>query len=269
MARDNEYSILLQGGLGNQLFGWAAAIALSQKNGGSATVKSDLLKKGQYQLNKYLNAPNVSLRHKHLNFPRSKNFYEQDYTYDQRFRDISSGLTLNGYFQSWKYFDDYQFLIRNTFTKLADTSQEYKLVLDQLKIMPFTALHIRRGDYINLHDYHGLTSREYFERARELILERDNTQKIVVFSDDVAIAKELVDWGDLYLGPSDVVCPVETLDLMSRATNIVGSNSSFSWWGAYLRDDNHGLRIMPRPWFSNPNLNDRDLLPKTWITLGI
>ena len=269
MSEKVNYRILLQGGLGNQLFGWAAALSLAKKNNGTVQVSEKYLKPNQYQLGKYLFAPEIIDQSKLGHFYQIKSFREKDFTFDNRFSHINKSATLKGYFQSWKYFEHCQEYIRENVSTILNPSSQYDGLLSQLEKEPFTAIHIRRGDYVGLTSYHGLTSKQYYLRAKRIISTYQNSQKVVVFSDDIPAAKDVVDWGDTYIGKEDLQDSVETLDLMSRARNIVGSNSSFSWWGAYLRDNGSGLRIMPRPWFADPRLNDRDLLCPNWITVGI
>lgn len=269
MSQKSKYTILLQGGLGNQLFGWAAALSLARKNSGTAQVSQRLLQAGKYELAKYIFEPQVIEEKKRFTFQQQKIFEERDFRFDERFNSINEGVTLRGFFQSWKYFSDCQSYIRQTFSAISNTSNQYEKLLGQLDREPYTAIHVRRGDYVGLTNYHGLTSREYYSKAKEILSKYQNAQKVVVFSDDIHAAKDVVDWGDLYIGKHELENSAETLDLLSRAMNLVGSNSSFSWWGAYLRDNENGVRIMPRPWFANPDLNERDLLCASWITLGI
>jgi hypothetical protein len=269
VSRKPIFTILLQGGLGNQLFGWAAAESLALKNNGTVEFSRRFLQPGQFELSKYTCAPGPSEENSGAFRIRTKVFKEKDFRFDERFNGINSDATLKGYFQSWKYFSEYQDHIRQKFSKISNTSQKYESFLRELRREPYTAIHIRRGDYVNLTNYHGLTSSEYFTKAKDVLAKYRNAEKVVVFSDDIDAAKDVVDWANLYIGKHDLENSVETLDLMSRATNFVGSNSSFSWWGAYLKDNNSGVRIMPRPWFANSDLNDRDLLLPSWLTLGI
>ena len=269
MSQKNSYTIMLQGGLGNQLFGWAAAMSLALKNNGTAQVSNKLLKFSNYELGKYTHEPKIADKNIMFFLNRFNSFKEKDFRFDDRFQQLTKGVTLRGYYQSWKYFDHCKDEIRKTFTAISNISIQYENLLKQLQSEPYTAIHVRRGDYVGLKSYHGLTTREYFSSARAIVSKQDNTQKVVVFSDDIHSAKEVVDWGDVYIGKNDLENPVETLDLLSRGENIIGSNSSFSWWGSYLRDTESGIRIMPRPWFANPDLNERDLLCPSWITLGI
>jgi hypothetical protein len=196
-------------------------------------------------------------------------FNEKDFRFDDRFESISKPVILNGYFQSWKYFAKCEDFIKHTFTNLLNPSHVYLKLLNQLSSEPYTAIHVRRGDYVGLTDYHGLTSKDYFLRANKIIGKYSNSDKTVVFSDDIESARKVVGWANLYIGHETLSSAVETLDIMSRAKNLIGSNSSFSWWSAYLRDDGSGVRILPRPWFANQNINDRDLLCENWISVGI
>lgn len=270
MTSDIEYSVQLQGGLGNQLFGWAAATSLALRNHGLVSVSTSLLKPDQYQLGSYVSEPSIcSSKLRMFKFKQPYKFTEHDFRFDIRFNNISRPVVLNGYFQSWKYFEGYEDLIKQKFTELLNPSKEYSDCLKSLTAEPFTAIHVRRGDYVGLTDYHGLTSRAYYQNATDIVSKYANSSKIVVFSDDLDAARKVVDWGDQYIGSEQISSAPETLDLLSHAKNLIGSNSSFSWWGAFLRDDESGVRIFPRPWFANKDLNERDLLRINWISIGI
>lgn len=270
-------TVRIQGGLGNQMFGWAAGFSLAKANKASLILDLTLMKKGQFALNEFLldkfgttyskvNSPRL---HRYPPFRKNFDFFEKDFKFDARFNSLEPNVRLNGYFQSWKYFENYDAEIRFQLNTLSEPSKEFSGWIDYFGTRDFLAIHIRRGDYMNLTSFHGLTTREYYERAIKLIKSLHNNLEIVVFSDDIGLAKQIIEKDAIYIGPSDLKSPNENILLMSRAYSIIGSNSSFSWWAAWLNDKEDSLNIFPRPWFTENKINTIDLLKPSWITLGI
>lgn len=270
----NSVTIRIQGGLGNQLFGWATAYALSSRINSELLIDKTLLKRGQYELDNY-NLPSHSIldqkiskkwidkiRHNPLHFK------ESSFTYDTSILNCKKGTILDGYFQSWKYFDDYKGNIAKILSANREFSEEFVNLFNYISQEETIAIHIRRGDYIDLTQYHGLTSAAYFEKAFLNAKSLTSATRAVVFSDSKSIAEQVFPNADKYIGPEDLKSSSETLDLMSRCSGIIGSNSSFSWWAAYIRDSESRPCIFPRPWFTETSLDTRDLLMPHWLTLG-
>jgi Glycosyl transferase family 11 len=266
-------SVELQGGLGNQLFGWAAGFALSKKMNLDLTLNTSNLIARRYELDAFRLSEKVKLSNTKENRIRRINladnsFEEKSFQYDKRFEYISKPKRLKGYFQSWKYFDDYKSEIQSLLY-LKQESNELRLLSEMTSAYQVLGVHIRRGDYVGLENYHGLTSSRYFKNAVQMIQKLSGFEKIMVFSDDIAVAREVFPQGDYYISSQELDSSPETLILMSRCKSFIGSNSSFSWWAGYIGSRHSEFRIFPRPWFTNPSIDSRDLLPPNWITLGI
>ena len=266
----------LQGGLGNQLFGWAAGYSLSRKHNSDLRLDTSLLKSNQFALDKYSLADHSLIQSgvwhpkiaRLMAINRRKDFFEKDFTFDSKFDSLGNNIRLNGYFQSWKYFEKYSQDIKAQILNLKDPSKEYSQLFNELKDRPSISVHVRRGDYVNLTDFHGLTSRRYYCQAISLASKHLIQPRLFVFTDDIEMAKEVIDQDARFIGPNDLVSPNENIDLMARADALIGSNSSFSWWAAWLGDKEDKINIFPRPWFTNEQKNTKDLLPPKWITLG-
>jgi hypothetical protein len=266
-------NVELQGGLGNQLFGWAAGFALSKKINVDLTLNTSNLIARKYELDAFRLSEKIKLsntkesRIQRMNLTEAT-FEEESFQYDERFESISKPKRLKGYFQSWKYFDDFQSEIRSLLY-LKQESNDLKLLSEITTAYQVLGIHIRRGDYVGLEEYHGLTSSKYFNNAVQMIRKLSGFEKIMVFSDDIIVAREVFSEGDYYISSQELHSSPETLILMSRCKSFIGSNSSFSWWAGYIGSHNSEFCIFPRPWFTNPSINSRDLLPPNWITLGI
>ena len=272
-SKSKSICVELQGGLGNQLFGWAAGFALSKKLSLNLSLNSSKLIARGYELGEFTLSEGILLsnirkkRFRGIGFNEDC-FEEDSFQYDSRFERILKPKTLKGYFQSWKYFDAYGNEIKSKLI-LKKESDTLSTLSDELKKYQVLGVHIRRGDYVGLENYHGLTSSSYFKNAVQIIQKLSGFEKIMVFSDQIDIAKEVFPGADYYISSQDLRSSPETLILMSRCNSLIGSNSSFSWWAAYISSSNSAVRIFPRPWFTNASIDSRDLLPPNWLTLGI
>lgn len=272
----NTVTVRLQGGLGNQLFGWAAGYSLAKKHNSDLRLDTSLLKSNQYALDKYRLADHSLIQSgvwhpkiaRLIAINRRKDFFEKDFTYDSEFESLGNCIRLNGYFQSWKYFEKYSQDIKTQLISLVEKSQQYVQLVEEFENRPSISVHVRRGDYVNLASFHGLTSRRYYRQAISLASRHLIKPSLFVFTDDIEMAKEVIDQDARFIGPKDLVSPNENIDLMARADALIGSNSSFSWWAAWLGDKEDKINIFPRPWFTNEQKNTKDLLPPNWITLG-
>ena len=145
--------------------------------------------------------------------------------YDPRMLNVS----LNGYLQSEKYFENVKAEIFNIFkTESTDLNSGF--------------VHLRFGDYVGKQEYHPLQSKEYYVEGMKLL----NFDHYYCFSDDIESCKEMFKEDsriEFVSGNSEI----QDLKLMSRCKGAVIANSSFSWWGAYL--GNHKNVIIPKTWF--------------------
>jgi len=180
---------------------------------------------------------------------------------------------LDGYFQSYKYFDSIKSELRNEITlkqKYSDSAAKWREQINQSDNS--TSLHIRRGDYISnktVHDEFGPCSIDYYKRALTEIESNGLKPTYFVFSDDLQWVKEnliLPENRTLYVAGEDLKT-VEELMLMSQCKNQIIANSSFSWWGAWLNPNSEKVVIAPTPWLNSGKIKEEDLIPSEWKTL--
>jgi hypothetical protein len=96
------------------------------------------------------------------------------------------------------------------------------------------AIHVRRGDYIGNRNL-GLLKSEYYRRAYNTLSNDYRITSLHLFSDDILNSKLLI---KKITSNIDVIDPnltaLQTLKVLSSATYIVGSNSTFTFWGSYF-----------------------------------
>ena len=173
---------------------------------------------------------------------------------------IEDDVLIDGFFQSEKYFKHNRQAILDMFTFNFELDKKY----DFLKKYKTTSIHVRRGDYINYPHHHPTQSLEYFSESIK-ILERE-TELFVVFSDDIDWCKENLKLDNIiYIeNEKDYV----ELYLMSICSHNIISNSSFSWWGAWLNENENKKVIGPSKWFGEAiSFNSKDILPEEWIKI--
>jgi hypothetical protein len=173
---------------------------------------------------------------------------------------------INGYFQSWRYFSQ---INENIFSKIESTIKPSNWYLNEQKILnqkSFAAFHIRRGDYkLAINRPTGILSLTYFDKIVDLL---PVGLEILIFTDAVEeIKMELVGIrkGFRIMEPSSDSDPIESLLLMSRASHIAISNSTYSWWAASFAAPGSVI-YAPTKWFEQRQ-DPIDLIPDNWVRI--
>jgi hypothetical protein len=130
------------------------------------------------------------------------------------------------------------------------------------KYKDYIGIHIRRGDYLRFPDHHPILPIEYYKTAIDYF-KADN---VFVFSDDIDWCKSNI-IGDNIIYIENEKDYIE-MYLMSLCENNIISNSSFSWWGAWLNENKNKKVIGPKLWFGNAiQFISDDIIPEGWIKI--
>ena len=170
-----------------------------------------------------------------------------------------TNFKVSGFYQSWKYFDNIKDALLNYYfqpsDKVVQSLSKYNISTNSLGIS------VRRGDYLMLQNNHCVLSIDYYQNAINRYF-LDNTDEIYVFSDDINWCRSVFG-NDVHYVIDDIGTQ---LFLMSKMKNLILSNSTFAWWGAYL-NQNSGIVVAPDPWFGpdNANMHTKDLYYPSWI----
>ena len=253
----------LMGGLGNQMFQISATTSLAIKNKDAAIFSprnvGDMKHKlpPSYYDNIYRNINFVEVL-EHKSIYKEKEFSHSLIPY-------TSGMCLYGYFQSEKYFSDDRDYIKELFAidkKTYDKiSIKYGEILEKNETV---AIHIRRGDYVTQPNHHPVCTLKYYCDAMKLF--PDVTY--IIFSDDILWCKLNFPLDQKYIfveGNKDY----EDLYLMSMCDHNIIANSSFSWWAAWLNNNDNKRVVAPKRWFgpAKAQLNTKDLYCEGWVIL--
>lgn len=290
----------IQGGLGNQMFQYAAGRSLALRL--QTELKLDLhwfssQSEGSTERSFMLSAfPNIrtpeatqhevdSLTYSARSFfdrllRRSRQFgrsyiVEPCFAYWNSFEKIIAPAYLLGYWQNELYFLNNAHTIRRDFTFPPLQNKEAQETAYQIQSSRHAvAVHVRRGDYASnpsIRQYHGLCPSEYYRKALELVIAKASLDcELFIFSDDPTWVREHFDTCGLSASvldfPEHTSAPWHDMHLMALCRHHIIANSSFSWWGAWLtmRD---GVVCAPRQWFADKSKVAESPVPDKWIRI--
>jgi len=293
---DNRIIISIFGGLGNQMFQYAAGFCAakslgwglkyhyipypnapflldqfslvltpaSKKDKSEAIPVDHFFQKALLAFDRMVLKSHISRRGNTL-FQHKPSFFP----IDQILKRTPGGVFfLRGYWQSEKYFLDCKEAIENMFIirerKVYENHTLYKEILENNSV----CIHIRRGDYLNKKTikHHGIIKADYYFKAVRYINENCSNPVFYCFSDDIGLAKEeLKEIGIKIKYVERSENPLCDFGLMQQCKHFIIANSTFSWWAAWLSKNTQKNVIAPKAWFvktENP-----DIYPPDWIIL--
>lgn len=285
----------LIGGLGNQMFQYAAGRALSLKRNVSLRVDiSGFANYGLHQgfeLQRIFNCPaeiaseadvrgilgwqypssirQLLSRPGMAAFRREGLVVEPYFHHWQEIKNVPSGCYLTGYWQSEKYFLEVATQIRGYFSFRLTLENQNAELAKQINQVNAVSLHVRRGDYAHnpkTMEKHGLCSLDYYQVAIRYVAERVTPPHFFVFSDDIGWVKNnlKIDFPHQYVDFNHGAESYNDMRLMSMCKHHIIANSSFSWWGAWLNPLKDKIVVAPKHWFANQT-DIQDLLPQGWV----
>lgn len=183
--------------------------------------------------------------------------------YTHSIKMLDRNLLLIGYFQSWKYAETLINSCDQRKLELRNTSNSFRDAIDLLPRREWRLVHVRLGDYLSNGDF-GLLSPSYFAKQMEK-QNRKIAMPTLVFTNDKNRLKEMNLGLSKHASRLDEnLSSAEIMILCSYASNFVISNSTFSWWAAYLSGHVGEDVIAPEPWFRNTN-SPVELVPPHWV----
>src|SRR3990167_205632 len=190
----------------------------------------------------------------------------------------SQNLILNGWFQSWKYIDEE--LVKDYFRPSSALQTKINEAMQKLSYQGDIALHVRRGDYLNpfTPGYYKILDIDYYKKSLQFMISMlDITENISIFSDDIPWCRQEFSNMEIPVnfqyseGNSDIV----DLYLMASHKHHIISNSTYPWWGAWLRNvmndsTDKQIVIAPKQYFGPPGEAEqtiKDLYCPGWYVI--
>lgn len=230
------------GRFGNQLFQIASTIGLALKNGHDFEFPL-----WDYQHLFLHSLPLANYENKKYDILLEKTTKYSDYS--DKIKE-NKNYDLIGYFQSYKYFDEYRKDIEYYFTLKSEWI---------FNIENSVSIHVRRTDYLSLQHVHPVLDIDYYFKAIEVFPKDFN---FYVFSDDIDWCKENFPSHFNFINNSII----KDFSYMKNCKHNIIANSSFSWWAAYLNSNKDKIIVAPKVYVLNEdNVDDR--IPEGWIRI--
>lgn len=243
-----------RGRLGNHLFQIASTIGLGLKYGHDRTFPD-------WPYNQYFEKPlPTGGRFEAWELPeKAFTFQEED-----KLKDRTENFDVDGWRQSEKYWEGQEWYIRSQFTFTRELQKKVRQRFRKALSRPAIAISVRRGDFVGNPNYYQLPVRYYLLALFEGIPDWEQ-HNVIIFSDDLAWCRIHFEGvpGISFAEGTDI----EQLCLMSMCQHFIISNSTFSWWGAWLGEKDGSIVIRPARNFAGPlaaQNSEQDYWPARW-----
>lgn len=309
------------GGLGNQLFQYAAGRALAHKHGTQLKLDSyafDQYPHRSYCLNNFKINAEIATTREILNFDTTEGllrffksfsskahavfyrvaektgniryftrYYDHElcaplppllikrvasqriFDFDEEFFNLPDNVVLLGTWVSYKYFDHIRPILLNELSVKHEWSKQNRATAEKIKNSVSVSIHVRRTDKVGSSTYFA-TDLNYINLAMAYFLEKFENPVFYVFSDDIEWCRFNINSNSaMFVDWNDDTHAYEDLRLMSLCKHNIIAESTFSWWGAYLNENEEKIVISPNAlrWVSRKNSLCKDILPPEWKVL--
>jgi len=297
LHREPSVAVNIIGGLGNQLFQYATARALADRLDTNLILDCSDKRDRKVELDRYrirasiVDSPSL-VRKTYLGLPGKlgrklskaaqplfppfikidnqvfRCFREQHwFQYDRRIEELVGAVYLDGFWQSFRYFDGLLDSLREDFRLVAPLNPSNVKWQGQMKQTNSVCVHVRRGDYISRAQTFGLCNISYYQFAMEYLRARHADARFFLFSDDLAWCQQNFAADQLiFVDANSPDRAVDELELMRSCHHHIIANSSLSWWGAWLATSPAQIVVAPVPWFISAPSDD-DLIFREWVRL--
>ena len=249
--------VKLFGGLGNQLFQYAAGYLQRKISNGKAKLYFLKPINNHHDVTDYrtifgLDKYDTTLPTHIVHLDHKENAFAQ-----WNPNDYMGAVLMDGYFQNYSMLEQILPEFKQTLLDSLKSQREIMLLKYNIE-SPAGFIHIRRGDYTSLSHIHHIQDLDYYSKA----LQDSPDLNWYIFSDDLDWVKQQKLFRDLDPVFVDETDPIMSLALMSEIHDgAIIANSTFSWWGAYLGCGTSSV-VYPLRWFNN---STPDLFPEEWL----
>lgn len=289
--------IRIRGGLGNQLFQYASSFALAKRLNQKLHIDTSFypeqtlrafklaylkldkdVENNSIKLpylvnlvkNRYVNRTLRFLPRCTINIPKFGEYIleTQSGVVGHMFEACAPNVYLDGYFQSERYFIDCREDLLRQLTPNYRISDKYLILEEEVKNCTSVAFHVRRGDFLqaqNSNPWHYLLGAEYYKNALGYVNGKLSNPINFWFSDDIEWVKKTFGIREnfRFVNLDTKNADIDEMMLMKSCKHIISANSSFSWWAAWLNQNNNKLVVVP-----NKRYGNTEMIPASWVKLA-
>lgn len=287
----------LKGGLANQLFIYASGSSFAEKRNTSFKLhvhELDYLKRkkesglknfnvnfspaSQQEISDILPTSLTSRLINRLKARENRNYFRlNDLDFSKAItKSTQKNQYLDGYFANEYYFKQSRTRILSEITlKDHHITDDYLKTIDWIKKNQFTSVHVRRKDYLTkpASDFFQNLTVDYYNRCMSYIEKKDPNTKYLFFSDDIEWVKENFSNPNkfFFINTPSLNHDFYDLKIMSQCKNHIIANSTFSWWSAWLNENDSKTVLAPRKWYKDQKMqalaDQTYFIPKDWIKI--
>ena len=287
--------VILQGGLGNQMFEYAAVYSLAHKRDLPFALDMSFMDVfgrkpwcRPYELSVFALQQSAVFSHDYRLrvrlLPSLRRWCRQQgrhsigrYVFemsDLQDPPLSDSLVLFDYFANYHLFEDYREDLLRAFAYALPPDSANLALLNEMNQSNSVAVHIRRGDYLS-DAYKNVffhPSVQWYRKAMDEIEKSVRKPRYYFFSDDIQWVKEQFKdvTNAVFVDINHGKDSYNDMRLMSSCKHNIIANSSFSWWGAWLNPNKEKIVIAPSKYYMDEARAEeyrKKMIPKYWITI--
>lgn len=293
-------NLKIRGRLGNQMFQYAAALAIKKRLSNSdCKINTDFSTVYKYGFDNELKYfKTESLHEGKIKFTLEQLLLVFKYKIlkkinkskaeEQRIKNIEKGIIyheggyqnykisseknifMSGFFESPNFFIEAKKEIQKEYVPVKEPLEKNRNLYSVIESSESVCVTIRRGDFLS-EKYKSkfyVCTPEYFKAGVKEIKKIVKNPRFIVFSDDIQWCKKNLDFfphDTLYEDGDDPVW--EKLRLMYSCKHFIISNSTFSWWAQFLSRNDDKIVVAPSKWY---NIGDnKDIYEENWHLIDI
>ena len=206
---------------------------------------------------------------------RQRIIHETTFRFQPKLLKIAGPTYLDGDWQSPRYFEDIDTIIRNEIILKTPLGEKDNVVEKEIITVPDSvSVHVRRGDLVSnprTNHMHGTIELDYYRETLLKMVKKLRNPIFFLFSDEPSWAIEHLPTEKLDIRPVDHNGPDKDyadLHLMSQCRHHVLANSTFSWWAAWLAKNPEKIVLYPKNWFRAGHHDPIDIFPNSWHSIG-
>ena len=194
---------------------------------------------------------------------------EQHHFCQELFDECPDNVTLHGHFESYKYFENVEEEIRSDFTFKSNILEESQKFHSKNNIQDAICINARRGDFIKFQNYHAPCTESYYYECIDFL---GKDRQYLITSDDISWCKKIFNGNNFIFveeTPENIRKGYFDMCVSSLCSDFIISNSTFSWWIAWLSANKNKKVCVPTPWFGKAllHLDTSDMHPSYFVEI--